>query len=85
MAMQARDLRNSDEFNQNTVAGKGEMIAPDLSLSGKIIQKRIPVSSWEQRVEYYFQLTISDVHTGLAFWENETVIAKQGSNRSVTW
>jgi uncharacterized protein (TIGR02722 family) len=44
MAMQARQLRKSEEFNQNTVAKKGQMIAPDLSLSGKIIQRNHPTS-----------------------------------------
>jgi hypothetical protein len=85
MSMQTRELRNSDEFNQSTVAGKGEMIAPDLSLSGKIIQRNIRVSSRVQQVEYYFQLTMTDIRTGLAYWEGETVIGKRGSNRSVSW
>lgn len=85
MAMQARQLRNSDEFNQSTVAAKGQMIAPDLSLSGKIIQRNIRVSSSLQQVEYYFQMTVTDINTGLAFWEGESVIGKRGSNKSVSW
>jgi len=85
LAMQARQLRNSDEFNQATVAKKGQMIAPDLSLSGKIIQRDIKVNSGTQQVEYYFQLTLTDINTGLAFWEGESVIGKRGSNKSVSW
>jgi len=84
-AMRSRLLRKSEEFNQNTVAKKGQMIAPDLSLSGKIIQRNIRVDSGTQQVEYYFQLTLTDINTGLAFWEGETVIGKRGSNRSVSW
>lgn len=85
MAMQARQLRKSEEFNQNTVAKKGQMIAPNLSLSGKIIQRNVKVGRRTQQVEYYFQLTLTDINTGLAFWEGETVIGKRGSNKSVSW
>lgn len=85
MAMKARKLRESDEFNQATVAGKGQMIAPDLSLSGKIIQRNVKMDKNTQQVEYYFQLTLTDISSGLAFWEDETVIGKRGSNKSVSW
>lgn len=86
MSMQTRDeLRGNVEFDQKTVAGKGEMIAPDLSLSGKILQRNIRVDSKTQRVEYYFQLSLTDIKTGLAFWEDERIVAKRGSNKSVAW
>lgn len=86
MAMQTRkDLRNNSEFNQKTVAGKGNMIAPDMSLSGKILQRNISVDRSTQRVEYYFQMSLTDINTGLAFWEDERVIGKRGSNKSAAW
>ena len=85
MSYKARQLRKSDEFKQSTVAKKGQMIAPDLSLSGKIIQRNVKVDSGTQQVEYYFQLTLTDINTGLAYWEGETVIGKRGSNKSVAW
>jgi len=61
MSMKTRQLRKSDEFKQSTVAKKGQMIAPDLSLSGKIIQRNVRVNSGTQQVEYYFQLTLTDI------------------------
>lgn len=86
MSMQTRDeLRGNVEFDQKTVAGKGEMIAPDLSLSGKILQRNIRVDSKTQRVEYYFQMSLTDIKTGLAFWEDERIVAKRGSNKAVSW
>jgi uncharacterized protein (TIGR02722 family) len=86
MAMQTRkDLRGNAEFNQKTVAAKGQMIAPDLSLSGKIIQRNVRVDSSTQQVEYYFQMSLTDINTGLAFWEDEKVIGKRGSNNSAAW
>lgn len=84
MVMKARQLRMSKEVNQANVAKKGTIVAPDLSLSGKIIQKNIKISSGKTRVEYYFQLSLTDINTGLALWENETPIIKEGKN-APTW
>ncbi len=79
-----RDLANSELFNQDTVAKQGTVIAPELSLSGKIIQ-RITKIKKKQRVDYYFQLTMTNLETGLAYWEFEKVITKSGSNKSHSW
>lgn len=84
MNMAARELRGSDEFDQSTVQQKGTLQAPDLSLSGKIIQRNHKVED-EQQVEYYFQLSLTDLRQGLAVWENETPIIKRGSDDSVAW
>ena len=40
MSGAVRELSADQNFNQATVAGQGEMIAPDLSVSGKIIERR---------------------------------------------
>lgn len=85
MVAKARQLRQSQEVNQATVAGKGNIIAPDLSLSGKIIQRNHRVDSRKQRVEYFFMLSLTDINSGLAFWEGETPIIKEGSAKSVAW
>ncbi len=84
MTMRARELRNSEEFDQSGVQKKGTLQAPDLSLSGKILQRNHKVGD-EQQVEYYIQLSLTDLATGLAFWEGETPIIKRGSNDSVSW
>ncbi len=83
-----RDIRDSDhadEFNADTLQAKGQLIAPELSISGKIIQRNIRYDNNRQQVEYYFQLQLTDLTTGLRFWQNETVIGKRGSNKSVSW
>ena len=85
MSYKARELRKSEEFNQKTVAKKGQMVAPDLSLSGKIIQRNSTLQDGSQRSDYYFQLSLTDINSGLAFWEGETVIGKVGSNDSAAW
>lgn len=84
MTMRARELRNSEEFDQSGVQKKGTLQAPDLSLSGKILQRNHKVGR-EQQVEYYIQLSLTDIASGLAFWEGETPIIKRGSNSSVSW
>ncbi|MGM0570854.1 penicillin-binding protein activator LpoB [Marinobacter sp.] len=84
MSMRARELRDSEEFDQSGVQRKGTLQAPDLSLSGKLIQRNHKVGR-EQQVEYYIQLTVTELGTGLAFWEGETPIIKRGSDKSVSW
>jgi uncharacterized protein (TIGR02722 family) len=80
-----RDSAQSDEFNKDTLTAKGQLIAPELSISGKILQRNIRYSNNVQQVEYYFQLKITDLTSGLRFWQEETLIGKRGSNKSVSW
>ena len=82
---EVRKLRGNSEFKQSRIAKKGSLIAPDMSLGGKIMQRTSKGRDGNQIVEYYFQLTLTHLETGLAFWEGETVIGKSGSNDTVTW
>ncbi len=84
MSMRVRELRQSKEFNQRNVAGAHEMAAPDLSLSGKILQNNTTVDNG-QRVDYAFQLSLTDLHTGVAIWEDEEPLSKLGTNSTVAW
>jgi len=84
-----RELRADDEFNQATIPSKGNLISPDYSLSGKIIQnnaraKRGLLPTIKQS-EFAFQLSMTDLKTGLAVWEEEKLIVKQGSRAAVSW
>ncbi len=85
MVYQARELRNSDEFNQSTVLQKGTLVAPELSIAGKIIQRDIRYERNKTQVEYYFQLMVTDLTKGLVLWQKEDVIGKRGSSKSVSW
>ena len=82
---ETRELRDSEEFDQNTIAKRGTLIAPELSISGKIYQKNLKYDKKRQQVEYYFQLKLSDVTSGLRYWQDHKVIGKRGSNKSVSW
>lgn len=85
MTQKVRELENSKLVNQSTVKKNGTVIAPDFSLSGKIIQRTNRVDRSTQLVDYYFQLSLTQLETGLAYWEGEYPISKKGSNDSVTW
>ncbi len=85
MVAQVRELKNSKLVNQKTVKKNGTVVAPDYSLSGKIIQRNHSVDKRTQQVDYYFQLTITNLENGLAYWEGEYPIVKRGDNRSVSW
>lgn len=85
MNFDARKLRGNDEFDQSTVQKKGTLQAPDLSLSGRILQKNITLDDGRQQAEYYFQMTITNLKSGLAIWEDEEFIGKRGDARAASW
>ena len=85
MVHEVRKLRQDDEFNQGTIAQKGTLIAPEMSISGKIIQRDVPYERGKTQVEYYFQLRVANISSGLVFWQKENVIGKRGSSKSVSW
>ena len=88
LVYEVRDLRDSDradEFNEDTMQAEKQLIAPELSISGKIIQRNVKYDKKTEQVEYYFQLRITDLTSGLRFWQEEQIIGKRGSSKSVSW
>ena len=84
-----RGQRGNDEYDQSTIAQKGTLVAPNMSLSGKMLQRNLKLdsgwfSSVDTRVEYYLQLTLTDLKTGLSVWEDEQPIIKEGTH-APTW
>ena len=74
----------NQEFNQKTLPGKGQLIAPDYLLSGKILERSYYVGD-KKYVEYYFILKLIDTKTGLIFWEGKEVIGKMAADTASTW
>lgn len=85
MIYESRDLRQNDEFNQQTIASKGELIASKLNFSGKIYQKEVYYDRKTKQVEYYFQLIVTDVTNGLRFWQKQVKVIKRGSKKIPMW
>ena len=84
-----RATRTNAEYDQSTFATTGTLVAPNMSLSGKMLQRNIKLqsgwfSSVDTRVEYYLQLTLTDLKTGLSVWEDEKLIVKEGDH-APTW
>jgi uncharacterized protein (TIGR02722 family) len=79
-----RDLRQNDEFKQSTIPEKNEYIAPSYSLSGKIIQLNANSGRTSQS-SYVFQLSMTNIKTGLAEWEDEVEITKQSKKSILGW
>lgn len=83
-SMAVRDLRSSDEFRQDTLQPKRALVAPAYSLSGKIIEIATKAGRTRQSA-FTFQLSLTDLKTGLAVWEDETAIVKKGKKAGVGW
>jgi uncharacterized protein (TIGR02722 family) len=81
---QVRDLENDDMFNQSTVQQAGTAIAPDMSLAGEIVQQK--TTSGRMRESYFFiHMTLTDLKTGLAMWEDNVEIVKQEKTPLMGW
>jgi hypothetical protein len=80
-----RSVRGNGEFNQNTVAKAGQLVAPTHSVYGKIIQREIRMDNGDKQIEYYFQLRIVELATGLQWWQKQAVIGKRTDARTPTW
>jgi penicillin-binding protein activator len=57
---------------------------PYYTLSGKLLEDRAKAGTTRQ-VTYTFQLSLTTVKDGLALWEGEEQITKQGKRSSVGW
>jgi penicillin-binding protein activator len=77
----AADTGNMQKF----IAGEKQTTTlPYYTLSGKLLEDRVTSGSTKQTT-YSFQLSLTTVKDGLAVWEEETQIAKQGKRSSVGW
>ena len=73
--------------------GGGEATAtpvPDYALTYKILETRAGADGGflqknYKQTTFTFQMSLTDVQTGIAVWEDETQITKQGRQNSVGW
>ncbi|RBW63994.1 penicillin-binding protein activator LpoB [Vibrionales bacterium C3R12] len=80
-----RELKDSKMVKKSTVKKDNQVFAPDFSLSGKILQRNTSLDNDDTRIEYYFQLSMTNVENGLAYWEGERVVGKVADGSSVSW
>ena len=85
MVNAARSVRGNAEFNQATVAQAGQLVAPTHSVYGKIIQREIRMDNGDKQIEYYFQLRIVELATGLQWWQKQVLVGKRTDGSTPTW
>jgi len=79
-----RELRKNPNFNKNTVAERGKVNAPDLSLSGSIT-KQIARSGRENELSYLFTLTLTDNVTGMGVFTYTKTITRGHTGKAIGW
>ena len=57
---------------------------PDYTLASKILEDRVSLGETNQ-IAYFFQMTLTEIDTGIAVWEEEQRIVKQSKRTSKTW
>lgn len=77
----ARQTGELERFQQGDTAS---MPIPYFSLSGKLLENRAQAGRTQQ-VTYTFQLSLTEISNGLAVWEDEVNITKQGQRNAVGW
>ncbi len=73
-----REIAFDDLFAPGTVPQRGTVVAPNMSLSGTITQQITNVGRTEESY-FMFHLVLTDLDTGIAVWEHNVEIAKQGT------
>lgn len=75
MIKDSRKLTQDSSFNQRTTIENGTLEAPELSLSGKFVQRNKKIGKIT-RLDYIFLLTLSDIKSGKVLWDHEEIISK---------
>lgn len=79
LAAELRQARDAAEGVQTDAR-----LQVDYTLGGKIIQLRANAGNVREAT-YSFHLTLTDVTTGLAVWEDQRQITKQGARSAIGW
>ncbi len=79
----AKDAAEYAAFMNDTPAASATQM-PDYSLSGKLLEDKV-TSGRDRQITFSFQLSLTEVATGLAVWEDEVQITKAGRKSSVGW
>jgi len=82
----AEDTMARDAGNQQAFMGgqPAPVRLPDFVLTGKILMDKSAAGNTKQN-SYVFQLTLTNVKTGLSSWEYQKTITKQGQSSSIGW
>ena len=71
-----RAVRGDAEFDAATLQAKGTLRAPDLSLSGRLIQRNVRRDNGGLRIEYFLTLRATRLSDGVAVWQDSCQVVK---------
>jgi hypothetical protein len=80
----ARELKSDPNFNKETVAQKGTLEAPRLSLEGSIISNTVSENGTTEQV-YTFNLRMADIKTGRVLWSYNKPFGTRKTRNAVGW
>lgn len=80
----AEDPLAKQEQDVNNFLNETKQVRPDYTLTFKILDNIVKAGKTRQ-VTYIFQMSLTDTRTGLAEWEEEKRITKQGTKPAVGW
>lgn len=72
------------EYQEFTEDRPSQQRRPYYTLSGRIMEDQVRAGRTRQTT-YIFQLALTEVNSGLAVWEDEVQITKQGTRPAVGW
>lgn len=82
--------QRTDDFLSDRTTQPVRTPVPDYALTYKILEDTATaggegLSRKTKQITYTFQMSLTDVQTGIAVWEDETQVTKQGKKASVGW
>lgn len=81
----AEDGFSARERSANILSGDDEpLVEPDFALTFKILKDHVSQGSKKQ-VTYTFQMSLTEIRTGLAAWEEEKRVITQGGGSVLGW
>jgi penicillin-binding protein activator len=72
------------EFQEFMEDRPSEQRRPYFTLSGRIMEDQVQAGRTRQAT-YIFQLAMTEITSGLAVWEDEVMITKQGTRPAIGW
>lgn len=80
----SRDIQFDDNFNQNTVAKKGTLIAANLIMRPKIVSQETR-DGRARNIERFFVMDMAEIANGLVMWKYSKSLGFVTTRGAVGW
>ncbi len=85
MIHSVRAARGEAEVDASTIAGKGQLEAPDFVLTGKVLQRNVRRDNGGRQVEYFLSLRATRLSDGVTLWQSSDQRIKRVANGMPVW